>query len=164
MNAHLRLGLRRWLLLLAAALSGPATAATPVTAAEDPAAQEASAVVTAFHDSLAKNSRQGVLDTLAPDVAVFEQGYTESSREVYGGGHLDSDLKFAETTTYKLGHREAYADGDTAWVISQGRTSGSFAGHTVDIDNTETMVLQRREGRWQIVHIHWSARPRGGGE
>jgi ketosteroid isomerase-like protein len=161
MSIGLLRGMRGSLLLMAA-IAGPAGAAAPRAMASDPAADQAAAVVTAFHDSLAKNSRQGVLDTLAPDVAIFEQGYTESSREVYGGGHLDSDLKFAETAHYKLGHREAYVDGDTAWVISQGRTTGSFAGQSLDIDNTETMILQRREGRWQIVHIHWSAHPRGG--
>nr|WP_240954102.1 nuclear transport factor 2 family protein [Solimonas marina] len=152
--------MRSALLWSAALISGPAVAAGAPSAD----AQAAAAVVTAFHASLASQNRQAVLDTLAPDVAIFEQGYTESSRDVYGGGHLDSDLEFAKTTTYTLGHREAYADGNTAWVISQGRTTGSFADHKVDIDNTETMVLQRRDGQWKIVHIHWSAHPRGSDE
>ncbi|MGH8447239.1 MAG: nuclear transport factor 2 family protein [Solimonas sp.] len=125
------------------------------------AAAQATAVVAAFHESLRENYRKGVLNTLAPDVAIFEQGYTESSREVYGGGHLDSDLLFAASTRYEVIHREAAAHGDMAWVITQARTTGTFAGQAVDIDNTETAVLERRGGRWQIVHLHWSAHPRG---
>lgn len=122
--------------------------------------QVARALVGAFHAALRDNWRQGVLDLLAPDVAVFEQGYTESSRAAYADGHLDNDLNFARTTQYDVVHRESYASGDMAWVITQGRTTGTFAGEPVDIDNTETMVLERRKARWQIVHIHWSAHPR----
>lgn len=122
--------------------------------------QAARALVGAFHAALRDNWRQGVLDLLAPDVAIFEQGYTESSRDAYADGHLDNDITFAQTTQYDVVHRESYASGDMAWVITQARTTGTFAGEKVDIDNTETMVLERRTGKWQIVHIHWSAHPR----
>lgn len=122
--------------------------------------QTARAIVGAFHAALRDNWQQGVLDLLAPDVAIFEQGYTESSRDAYASGHLQNDLIFAQTTQYDVVHRESYASGDMAWVITQARTTGTFAGEKVDIDNTETMVLERRQGKWQIVHIHWSAHPR----
>ncbi|WP_169518359.1 YybH family protein [Solimonas variicoloris] len=136
---------------------------TPAPVAPHPdAAAQAAAVVDDFHASVAENYRERVLQLLAPDVAIFEQGYTESSRDAYADGHLDSDLLFAASTRYEVVHREAYASGDLAWVITQARTTGRFSGQSVDIDNTETMVLQRRGGRWLIVHIHWSAHPRAG--
>ncbi|HET8883477.1 MAG TPA: nuclear transport factor 2 family protein [Solimonas sp.] len=170
-------GRRLWLACLLA-LSGGARAQAPATdqsvapaapeaavkvvptAAAAADARAAAAIVGAFHADLRDNWRQGVLDLLAPDVAIFEQGYTESSRDAYASGRLDNDLTFARTTKYDVVHRESYASGDTAWVITQARTTGMFAEQNVDIDNTETMVLQRRDGKWQIVHIHWSAHPR----
>ncbi|NGY05358.1 YybH family protein [Solimonas terrae] len=150
--------------------TAPPAASAPVPAAETPIevvpasaaaadAQAVAAIVGAFHADLRDNWRQGVLDLLAPDVAIFEQGFTESSRDAYADGHLDGDLAFAQATKYDVVHRESYASGDTAWVITQARTTGSFADQKVDIDNTETMILKRREGHWQIVHIHWSAHP-----
>lgn len=169
-----------WLTAILALFSGgaqaqAAEAASPADVADAPAAQPdgalavvpavtssqtARAIVGAFHAALRDNWRQGVLDLLAPDVAIFEQGYTESSRDAYADGHLDNDLNFAQTTQYDVVHRESYASGDMAWVITQARTTGTFAGEKVDIDNTETMVLARRKGEWRIVHIHWSAHPR----
>jgi ketosteroid isomerase-like protein len=137
-------------------LLAPAADTSPVSTA----AEQATAVVADFHQSLRENYRKGVLATLAPDVAVFEQGYAESSRDEYASGHLDNDLLFAATTRYEVLHREAAASGDLAWVVTQARTTGSFAGQDVDLDNTETMVLERRAGKWKIVHIHWSAHPR----
>ena len=162
-----------WLACLLA-FSGGVRAQAPATAPAEPEtsvqvvpaataaadARAAAAIVSAFHADLRDNWRQGVLDLLAPDVAIFEQGYTESSRDAYASGHLDNDLTFARTTQYDVVHRESLASGDTAWVITQARTTGTFAGENVDIDNTETMILQRRGGKWQIVHIHWSAHPR----
>src|SRR3546814_8101853 len=60
--------------------------------------QTARAIVGAFHAALRDDWRQGVLDLLAPDVAIFEQGYTESSRDAYADGHLANDLDFAHAT------------------------------------------------------------------
>ncbi|MFT4047084.1 MAG: nuclear transport factor 2 family protein [Solimonas sp.] len=140
--------------------------AAPVKAAPGGAeaadAAQATAVVASFHQSLRENYRKGALATLAPDVAIFEQGFAESSRDEYGAGHLDNDLLFAATTRYEVLHREAAAGGDTAWVITQARITGTFAGQDIDLDHTETAVLERRGGHWLIVHLHWSAHPRGG--
>ena len=43
-------------------------------------------------------------------------------------------------------------------MLTRFETSGTFEGKPVATSGTETMVLERREGRWRIVHIHWSSR------
>ncbi|HEX4896184.1 MAG TPA: nuclear transport factor 2 family protein [Solimonas sp.] len=138
----------------------PSPAPTPDVAPPAPVpAYEA--VVNDFHQAMAEGWKEGVLRHLADGVRIYEQGYAERSRDEYAAGHLDSDLVFAAATRRERLGRESGSSGDHAWVLSQSRTQGEIGGRTVDLEQTETMLLQRVGEAWQIVHIHWSAHGRG---
>ena len=158
---------------LALALSLAVLSATPVFAQEhvhgrDQAAgsvaaeaAEAASAVDAFHAALKAGDTASALTFLAPDVMIFEQGGAERSRDEYASHHLGSDAAFAAASEATVARRSGWADGDIAWITSEGRTTGQFNGRAVDRLTTETMVLKRHADGWHIHHIHWSSRAPG---
>lgn len=121
------------------------------------------AVVADFHRAMAEGYRDGVLRLLADDAVIFETGYVEANREQYAAGHLEADLLYAATVRREPVHRQIRVGGDLAYAISQSRNRGEFQGETVNLTNTETMVLRRTVDGWRIVHIHWSGHETRGG-
>ncbi len=132
-------------------------AAGPVAAE----AAEAATVVDAFHAALRAGDTAGALALMAPDVMIFEAGGAERSRDEYASHHLGSDAAFAAASEATVARRSGWADGDVAWIATEGRTTGQFNGRAVDRLTTETMVLKRGADGWRIQHIHWSSRAPG---
>lgn len=89
---------------------------------------------------------------------LLREGGAERSREEYAGHHLPSDMAFAAATEAEVTRRTAWVDGDIAWVLTEGRTTGTFNGRAVDRLTAETMILHRDGDAWRIRHIHWSSR------
>lgn len=126
--------------------------------APDEAARPAIAVVDAFHAALRSGDAGAVLALLTEDVVVLEEGGAERSREEYAGHHLQADMAFAAATTAEVMRRAARVEGDVAWMLTEGRTTGTFNGRAVDRLTAETMILHRDGDAWRIRHIHWSSR------
>ena len=156
--------MKRLILAAVLAVSAPATmahepavapASVPVV---DDAAAPAIVIVDAFHAALGSGESATVLALLTEDVIVLEEGGAERSREEYAGHHLPADMAFAAATEAEITHRAASVEGDIAWVLTEGRTSGAFNGRPVDRLTSETMILHRQAGGWRIRHIHWSSR------
>ncbi len=153
-------------LILAAVLAFAAPTAMAHEAVVNPAPPQAVdeatrpvvAVVDAFHAALGSGNAEAVLGLLAEDVMVLEEGGAERSREEYAGHHLPSDMAFAAATEAGVTRRAAWIEGDIAWVLTEGRTSGQFNGRAVDRLTAETMILHRGPDGWRIRHIHWSSR------
>lgn len=122
------------------------------------AAAPAVAAVDAFHAALGSGDAAAVLALLAEDVVVLEEGGAERSRDEYAGHHLPADMTFAAATTAEITRRAAWVQGDVAWVLTEGRTTGAFNDRPVDRLTAETMVLHRDGDAWRIRHIHWSSR------
>ncbi|MBN8527983.1 MAG: nuclear transport factor 2 family protein [Caulobacterales bacterium] len=114
--------------------------------------------VDAFHAALKGGDTAAALALLAPDVMIFEEGGAERSRDEYASHHLVSDAAFSAASETTVTRRSGWADGDIAWITSEGRTTGQFNGRAVDRLTTETMVLKRDADGWRIRHIHWSSR------
>ena len=133
----------------------PAGQVQGVIAAE---AREPAAVVDRFHAALGAGDTAGALALLAEDVVILEQGGAERSREEYASHHLGADAEFAAAVPVTLTRRSGWAEGDAAWIVSEGRITGRFNERAVDRLTVETMVLQRGPDGWRIRHIHWSAR------
>lgn len=118
----------------------------------------AATVVDAFHAALKAGDTAAALALMAPEVMIFEEGGAERSRDEYASHHLASDAAFAAASEATVARRSGWADGDVAWVTSEGRTTGQFNGRAADRLTTETMVLKRHADGWRIHHIHWSSR------
>ncbi len=111
-----------------------------------------------FHAALRGQDRTTVLDLLAPEVVVLEHGGFEASRDEYAAHHLAVDMEFAAVTERRIVDSWSGSDGPFAWVLSATVTRGKFRGQEVNSLGVETVLLRRFEGRWLIMHVHWSSR------
>jgi ketosteroid isomerase-like protein len=114
--------------------------------------------VAAFHAALAAGDKAKALGLLAPEVAIYEAGHVERSRDEYASHHLQGDIDFARTSTRKLLRENERIDGNTAVVWEETETTGTAMGMPVHALGTGTMVLEKRGDGWAIVHVHWSSR------
>lgn len=94
---------------------------------------------------------------LDQNVVIFESGNVESSLAEYESHHMNSDIAFLAAMNVELLSREVIEAGDFATVISRSRMSGQYKNKELDLVNTETLVIQRRNGEWKVVHVHWSS-------
>ena len=146
------------LLFLGTAFIQPAAdAQAPVDAAVAPSARGAAAIVDMFHAALRRGDTAGAALLLTDDALIFEGGGVERSKAEYMSHHLAADAAFAQAVTTKVTRRAGRAAGTLAWIATEGRTTGTFRGRSIDSKTTETMVLRRTGGSWKIVHIHWSS-------
>lgn len=122
---------------------------SPTKAAED--------VVTAFHKALTTADPKKAMALLADDVLIYEGGGAEKSKAEYASHHLEADIAFLKGMKQSVSARSAQAAGDMAWVTSQGKTIGTYKDKAINSASAETMVLRLIDGKWKIVHIHWSS-------
>lgn len=112
--------------------------------------------VDAFHFALKAGNKQLALELLTPDVQIYEQGRQQRTRTDYARKHLQEDISFAGVTQRSVSRRTSKLLGNAAWVMSVNRNRGKVNGRPVDFTTNETMVLNKINGKWRIVHIHWS--------
>ncbi len=125
-----------------------------------PTAQAAVSVVERFSKALAAGDLKIVEALLSADVLILETGGAEHSREEYLGHHAIGDAKFLKGTHSEIKNRTARIDGSLAWVGTESELHASKDGKPMTLLSTETMVLKNTTAGWQIVHIHWSSRPK----
>jgi ketosteroid isomerase-like protein len=134
-------------LFAALALAGAhALAATPIQTMQ------------AFHAALAAGDQAAALALLSPDIVIFESGYVERSRAEYASHHLASDIAFSRATTMKVTRHSEQVDGNTASVLEETETRGTFNGEAVNAVGLESALLRKSGDGWVIVHLHWSTR------
>lgn len=121
------------------------------------AAAPAAATVDAFHAALHRGDTQAAAALLADDAVIFESGGVERTREEYSAHHLPADAEFSRSLSSVVTRRSGHSDGTSAWIASEGRTTGTYKGKPLDLLTTETMLLERTNTGWKIVHVHWSS-------
>jgi len=131
------------------------TAAFVGEAATDQSAS-ATAVVEAFHDALQRGDRAAVMELLAPNAIILENGSAES-RDEYQQHHLAEDIAFSRAVPSKRSVWAVHIEGDVAWIASTSRANGAFESRAVNSAGTELMVLTNSAAGWRIRAIHWSS-------
>jgi ketosteroid isomerase-like protein len=143
------------------ALSGaPLTNQANAAELKHPASEisEPAKAIDAFHAALSAGRTSDALDLLSDDALIFESGHVERSKAEYAAHHAGADAEFAKAVSSVTTKRSGETIGDFAWIASETRTTGIFKGKPVNSLTTETMLLRHINGRWKIVHIHWSSR------
>lgn len=120
--------------------------------------EQPAGIVDAFHTALDRGDTVAALSFLADDALIFEEGGVERGKAEYAAHHLAADAAFSKAVPSKMLRRSGGAEGDVAWVVSEGRTTGTFKDRPVDRHTAETMLLRREGDTWRIAHIHWSSR------
>jgi ketosteroid isomerase-like protein len=90
-------------------------------------------------------------------VTVFEQGHANYGWADYRDNHLGPEMKEMKNTKYALSDIKVKVAGTTAWATFKYTISADVGSRHVDGGGLGTAVLEKREGRWQIVHWHTSA-------
>src|SRR5690606_7053108 len=103
------------------------------------------------------NQPDKVLDLLAKDALVYEQGFAETSRDEWARKQLGTAIAFARDTERRVVRRQASEAGDAAWVISTTQTLLDVGERKLMLEGAETAILRRDGADWRIVHLHWSA-------
>ena len=118
------------------------------------------AVVEQFAAALKSGDLKRAGDLLADDVLILESGGAEHSRQEYLDHHAPADAAFLKDAQIDVKRRTARVEGEFAWVGTESGLRTIRDGKPISLLTTETTVLKRTAGGWQIVHIHWSSHPK----
>lgn len=90
-------------------------------------------------------------------VTVFENGHANYGWADYRNNHLAPEMKEIKNTKYSSSDVKVKIDGKTAWATFKYTISGDSEGKHFDGGGLGTAILEKRGGRWLIVHWHSSA-------
>jgi ketosteroid isomerase-like protein len=140
-------------LLLSTILAVSSTSAALAQEHEHPA----SMVAAQLGDAIAAGDVDTLRLLLTPDVLIFESGGVESSLAEYEGHHMPADMAFMKAMEREVMSRHVFNSGDSATVVTRSHVHGMYKEQDIDLISTETLVMKKMGGQWQIVHIHWSS-------
>jgi hypothetical protein len=121
--------------------------------------ESASQIADRFADALASGDQATVSAMLLPNVLIFESGGAESSADEYAGHHLPADIAFMAAMKRTVLSRHSGGNAGVRWVATKSRLQGRYKDRDIDLDSTESLVLQRGDLGWLITHVHWSSSP-----
>lgn len=87
--------------------------------------------------------------------AGVNHGWTE-----YRDEHLAPELEAFTDLRYRYLAIEPVVQGDFAYAAFRYELQAGTPSGSIDIEGRGTAVLEHLDGRWQIVHLHTSGRPR----
>jgi len=131
-----------------------------------PAQADDEAAVRAVVEALATYSQAGDwagLDSLyAPGrgVHIIEGAGVNHGWADYRDNHLKPELENFENFTYRYYNVEPQVRGDVAWASFRYDLAVDTPRGHVEMEGRGTTVLERRDGRWLVVHLHTSGRPK----
>jgi len=91
------------------------------------------------------------------DVTVFESGHANYGWTDYRNNHLAPELKEFKNTKYAFSDLKVKTSGNLALATFKYTLSADLGTRRVDTGGLGTAVLEKRDGRWQIIHWHSSA-------
>jgi hypothetical protein len=90
-------------------------------------------------------------------LTVFESGHANYGWKDYRDNHLGPEMREMKNTRYAFSDMKIHLAGKTAWATFKYTISADVGARHVDGGGLGTAVLEKHEGRWQIVHWHSSA-------
>ena len=94
------------------------------------------------------------------DVTVFESGHANYGWRDYRENHLGPELKLFKNTKYAFSDLKVKVDGKTAWATFKYTISAEMKERKIEGSGLGTAILEKRSGKWVIVHWHSSSPPR----
>lgn len=90
-------------------------------------------------------------------VTVFENGHANYGWLDYRNNHLAPEMKEMKNIKYASSDMKVKVEGKMAWATFKYTISGDSDGKHFDSGGLGTVVLEKRDGKWRIVHWHSSA-------
>lgn len=150
------------LALLAVPVVGTPLAAQEADSPPNPDAQAVRAVI----ESVAARIESGDLaavDTLFAEgrgVHIIEGAGVSHGWADYRDNHLKPELDTFESLEYRFFRIEPEVRGDVAWAGFSYELAADMESGRVEMAGRGTAVLEKTDGRWQVVHLHTSGRRR----
>ena len=91
------------------------------------------------------------------DVTVFESGHANYGWNDYRNTHLGPELKEFKNTKYAFSDVKVKTSGNLAFATFKYTLSADMGTRKIESGGLGTAVLEKREGKWRIVHWHSSA-------
>ena len=91
------------------------------------------------------------------DVTVFESGHANYGWTDYRNTHLAPELTEFKNTKYAFSDLKVKVEGKTAWATFKYSLAAEMGTRKIESGGLGTAVLEKREGKWRIVHWHSSA-------
>ena len=113
-------------------------------------------VVMQFHLALKTGDKTTARKLLADDILIFEGGRAERSADEYAHHHMLSDMKYLAAMKSEPLEHNVKIMGNSAVSMSRSKTVGTYKGKERKYEGMETIVLEKKQGEWKIVRIHWS--------
>lgn len=113
-------------------------------------------VVTQFHRVLKKGDKTTARKLLADNVLIFEGGGVERSADEYAHHHMLSDMKYIAAMNSESLEHNVKIMGNTAVSMSRSKNTGTYKEKERNYESMETIVLEKQDGEWKIIRIHWS--------
>lgn len=138
----------------------------PVTTAQNDDAGAVRRVVEAVAAHIRAKDVAG-LDTLyAHDawVRIIEGAGVNNGWVDYRDNHLTPELAEFETFRYRYFDVEPQVRGNVAWAAFRYELAVDTPRGHVDVEGRGTAILEKRGGRWLIVHSHTSGRRKEAGQ
>ena len=117
---------------------------------------DAAKAVIAFHTAINSGDTAKARALLDDAVLIFEGGGVERSGDQYANHHMKSDMAFMQQMKITRLEHQVKVIGNAAVSMSRSKIQGRYKNKDIDFNSMETMMLTKNDGRWRIVHIHWS--------
>jgi ketosteroid isomerase-like protein len=117
---------------------------------------DAGKAVTQFHQAIQAGNKKEARSFLADNVIIYEGGRVERSADEYANHHMLADMKYLANIDIEILEHEVNVLGSIAYSTSRTKLTGNVKGKKINSEGMESMILQKIEGKWKIVHIHWS--------
>lgn len=106
------------------------------------------------------------LDTLwaqDPWVRIIEGAGVDRGWVGYRDHHLKPELEELENLSYRFWGVEPQVRGDVAWASFRYELGADVSEGHVAVEGRGTAVLEKRDRRWLVVHLHTSGRRKAQG-
>lgn len=90
-------------------------------------------------------------------VTVFESGHANYGWTDYRDNHLKPEMTEMKDVKYAISDIKPRVSGKTAWATFKYTISANLKERRVEASGLGTAILEKRDGRWQIVHWHTSS-------
>lgn len=110
----------------------------------------------AYDQAVAKKDVETVRNLLAQDVLLYEHSVRNDGAKDAFENHLKPEILESGGLQLTFSDVRITPETDLALVTRQYRVRGKIQGREIDATGNETLVWQKLDGQWKILHIHYS--------
>lgn len=109
-----------------------------------------------FEEAIVMNNAAKAKELLHPEALILE-GASIETQEEYLSHHFHSDGKFLSAMGREVLSQQININENTAWVTTKSHLTGTYNAREIDLQSLELAVLNRVDGVWKIMAVHWSS-------